>query len=152
MKLIAKLSFILFLLLINTKISFAAESTHNELGLFTTVDTTCPFSREILDDMIIGEFIRAGLKPSRNLLYNLNVNVNCLEIINEGGRKTGFSVSYEIRYGTQLDDGTNVLIEYPNYGSNLIGGPSASSSLFFVNTIKNSTSSALTDYLKKITE
>ncbi|ELH9637716.1 hypothetical protein V4F49_001985 [Vibrio parahaemolyticus] len=152
MKVIFKLFFILLLLVINTKVSFAIENKLHDLGLFTRVDSLCPFSRESLDEIVNGEFIRARIKPSKNLLYNLNVDVKCLEISNESGYKTGFSVSYEIRYGTQLDDGTNVLIEYPNYGSMLIGGPTASSSLFFMNAIRNSTSSALTDYLENILE
>lgn len=152
MKLIIKICFILSILLINVKTSFATESKADELGLFTSVASICPFSKEHLDEVISGEFIRARLKPSSSLLYNLNVNVHCMEMTNKAGYKTGFSVSYEIRYGTQLNDGTDVLIEYPNYGSMLIGGKSSSSSLFFINAIKNDASLALTDYLKKIME
>ncbi|MGF1704208.1 hypothetical protein L4D09_28385 [Photobacterium makurazakiensis] len=138
--------------LMSLQTSFAAEDKSDQLGLFTTIASDCPVSRTQVDNAIEGEFLRARIKPSRSLDFNLNVNVSCLSINNVAGNHTGYAINYEIRYGTQIEDGMNVLIETPSYGSMLIAGPNSSSSQFIVNAIKESTSSALTDYLKMIME
>lgn len=139
-------------MLINTQTLFAAEEKVEQLGLFTNVASACPFSVDQVYDVLEGEFLRARVKPSDNLLFNLNVNVSCLAIINNAGKQTGYAVSYDIRYGTKIEDGTNVLIETPQYGSMMIGGSDSGSSQFFIDGIKNSTSSALTDFLKMTME
>ncbi|MFA0030084.1 hypothetical protein AB4348_15945 [Vibrio breoganii] len=128
----------------------ANEGDADKLGLFVSVSSECPFSQSQIVNAVEGEFLRARVKPSSNLKTNLTVHVMCLGITNTGGTKTGYGVSYEMRYGTQLSDGTNVLIEAPNFGQILIGGPTSSSTTFFVNAIRDSASHALTDYLKMI--
>ncbi|OCH06588.1 hypothetical protein [Aliivibrio fischeri] len=152
MKTKTKYFLLLLSALINIKASFAAEEKVDQLGLFINVNQNCPFTIEQINNAIEGEFLRARVEPSNNLLFNLNVDISCLKITNEGGNQTGYAVSYDIRYGTQTENGTNVLIETPKYGSMLIGGPASSSSLFFINAIKDSTYLALTDYLKMMME
>ncbi|GEK14662.1 hypothetical protein [Aliivibrio fischeri] len=139
-------------ILMNTQATFSAEEKVEQLGLFTNVGSACPFTIDQVYNAVEGEFVRARVKPSDNLLFNLNISVSCIAITNQAGNKTGYAVSYDIRYGTKMEGETNVLIETPQYGSMLVGGDGAGSSLFFINAIKNSTSSALTDFLKMTME
>lgn len=124
------------------------QSNPNNLGLFVGVSSTCPFSGETLANRIEGEFLRARLKPTKSLDFNLTVYVRCLAIENNGGTPLGNVVSYEIRYGSIMANGANVLYESPNHGTILVAGNDASSTQHFITTITDSVAQSLTDYLK----
>lgn len=124
------------------------QANPNNLGLFTGVSSSCPFSEEALANRIEGEFLRARLKPTKSLDFNLTVYVRCMSVKNKGGTSLGSVVSYEIRYGSQMANGENILYESPNHGSMLVGSNDASSTQYFITTITDSVAQSLTDYLK----
>lgn len=120
----------------------------NNLGLFVGVSSECPFQQADIANRIEGEFLRARLKPTKSLIFNLTVYIRCMPVENNGGRLMGHVVSYEIRYGSQMPNGEDVLYESPNHGSMLIGSTDAESNQYFIDKIKDSVSMSLTDYLK----
>ena len=128
--------------------SWMKQANPNSLGLFVWVSSQCLFQEADLVSRIEGEFLRARLKPSKSLLFNLTVNVRCMSITNNGGNLIGHVVSYEIRYGAKMPNGENVLYEIPNHGSMLVGGTVSESKQYFINAIRDDVSLSLTDYLK----
>lgn len=120
----------------------------NSLGLFAGISSQCPFQESDIVNRIEGEFLRARLKPTKSLRFNLTIYVRCMSVENRGGNLMGHVVSYEIRYGSQMPNGENVLYESPNHGSMLIGSTDAESNQYFINAIKDGVSMSLTDYLK----
>ena len=124
------------------------QTNRDNLGLFVWVSSSCPFSEEVLVNRIEGEFLRARLKPTKSLDFNLTVNVRCMSVNNKAGTSLGNVVSYEIRYGSRMPNGENVLYETPDHGSMLTGDNDAGSTQYFVTTITDSVALSLTDYLK----
>ena len=124
------------------------QANPNSLGLFVWVSNSCPFTEEGLVNRIEGEFLRARLKPTKILDLNLTVNIRCMSVKSKGGALMGNVVSYEIRYGSIMANGENVLYEAPNYGTMLVASNDASSKQYFINTITDDVALSLTDYLK----
>jgi hypothetical protein len=124
------------------------QTNPNNLGLFAWVSSSCPFGEDGLVNRIEGEFLRARLKPTKSLIFNLTVNVRCMAVKNIGGTLMGNVVSYEIRYGAKMTNGENVLYESPNHGNMLVGSNDASSVQYFITTITDDVALSLTDYLK----
>jgi hypothetical protein len=124
------------------------QANPNNLGLFVWVSSSCPFSKEDLTNRLEGEFLRARLKPSLSLFFNLSVNVRCMSIKNVGGTNMGSVVSYEIRYGTLMPNGANVLYETPNHGSILVNSKGSESTSYSIKSITDDVSVSLTEYLK----
>ncbi|MEZ8122755.1 SPOR domain-containing protein [Vibrio splendidus] len=119
----------------------------SDLGLFLTVTEDCPFEYSTLKHSLDGEFLRARISPNRDLDHNLSVYVTCIATRNGNSSHSGYAINVDTRFGTRLPNGDNVLFETPNYGALLIGGTSDSARLYFTNYIKESVSTALTDYL-----
>jgi hypothetical protein len=124
------------------------QTNPNSLGLFAWVSSSCPFTEAELVNRIEGEFLRARLKPTKSLSFNLTVNIKCMSVENKGGTLLGNVVSYEIRYGTKMANGENVLFESPDHGSMLVGSNDVSSTQYFISTITDGVALSLTDYLK----
>jgi hypothetical protein len=122
------------------------QSDPNSLGLFIGMTDDCPMTLEELKSLAEGEFLRARIKQTESLAFNLTANIACMTTENHGGETTGYAVSYEVRYGTQMPSGGNVLYEIPDYGVLLIGGPDEKK--FYLDHIRDSIADALTDYLK----
>ncbi len=120
----------------------------NDLGLFASVARSCPFTEEALVNRIEGEFLRARVKPTKSLAFNLTVNIRCMSIEDKGGTLMGNVVSYEIRYGSKMPNGEFVLYESPNHGSMLVGGKGTDAKQYFISTITDDVALSLTDFLK----
>ncbi|WP_102341177.1 hypothetical protein [Vibrio cyclitrophicus] len=117
------------------------------LGFFLTVTEDCPLEYSTLKHGLDGEFLRARISPSKDLDQNLSVYVKCMPVRSGSSVHTGYAINVDIRFGTRLTSGENVLLEIPNYGALLIGGTTDSARLYFTNYIKEGVSTALTDYL-----
>ena len=103
----------------------------DEFGLFVLAGKHCSFTTEKLRSIIEGEFLRARLKPTDYVAFNLTVSATCA--------KDATAVAYDIRFGT--DD---MLYEIPTYGGLSTGG----SDDYFLKAIKLGVESALTDYME----
>lgn len=128
--------------------SWMKQTDPNSLGLFAWVSNPCPFTQAELIGRIEGEFLRARIKPNKNLALNLTVNVNCMSVTRQDGTVLGNAVNYEIRYGSMAANGESVLYEWPDYGSMLVGSTEVESTKYFIRTITDDVALSLTDYLK----
>ena len=128
--------------------SWMKQAKPDSLGLFVSVSPKCPFTDKELVNRFEGEFLRARLKPTNILDFNLTVNIRCVSVKTKGGSFMGNVVSYEIMYASIMANGANILYERPNYGAMIVGDNKASSKQYFINTITDSVALSLTDYLK----
>jgi len=122
------------------------QENPDSLGLYSGASNNCPFEKSKLQTILEGEFLRSRIKPSNSTLLNLTVNVKCLPISNRGGSAMGYAIAYEVRYGTKTANGEYVLYESPDHGSLLVGDKD--SSQFILDSIRDSVSESLTEYLK----
>lgn len=122
------------------------QADPNNLGLFVSVDKTCPFSKETLTEKIEGEFLRARIRPTKSLFLNLTVYVNCLSNLDRNGAPLGYTAAYQIFFGTRLPSGVDVLYESPDRGGVATTGKGEGQ--YLVNAIGEGASEALTAYLK----
>jgi hypothetical protein len=122
------------------------RSDPNSLGLFVGLTDDCPITLEEVQSRAEGEYLRARIKATESLAFNLTVNIACMTTENQAGEMTGYVIAYEVRFGTQTAAGANVLYELPDYGLLLSGGMDEKK--FYLDHIRDSVSNALTDYLK----
>jgi hypothetical protein len=122
------------------------RSNPNSLGLFVGTTDDCPMTLDEVQELGESEYLRARIKPTESLAFNLTANISCMTTENQNNEMTGYAISYEIRFGTQTSVGDNVLYEFPDYGALLIGPPE--DKRFYLDHIRDSFSRALTDYLK----
>lgn len=139
--------------LLGTLIIFSTPSyskstqSSDTLGLFVSVGEKCPFDSQELREKVIGEFVKARVNPTSDTSLFLDVIISCLQIENGNGYVTGYSVNADIRFGTSLDSGAQ-LVERYSRGTMIVGSDSADSELFYFNAIKESVSDVLVEYLK----
>lgn len=129
------------------KLTPTALANDDSLGLFIDASPQCPFSQDELKDKIQGEFVKARVKPSQDRIHFLRISLQCIEITQRNGFKTGVALHQDIRFGTTLDNGVTVL-EDRNRGIMLVGSGDASSKIFFINSIKDIVSDALITYIE----
>ena len=123
------------------------QADPNSLGLFVAVSDICPFETAELEGRFEGEFLRARIKPTKSTDLNITVSVTCMTIKTDSA-EMGTAVAFIVQYGTKMPTGHHVLYESPDYGSLAIGGVEADSRQFLINSITDSVSLALTEYLK----
>lgn len=121
------------------------QSSPDSLGLFAEATSRCPFSTEELEELAKGEFLRAGLKPTKSLDLNLIVFAHCLPVTVDDVPK-GWSMSFSIRFGTQTSRGHNVSYEVPRFGAVVLRGQAGRWDL--LNDIQEGIDRALTAYLE----
>lgn len=122
------------------------QANPGSLGLFISSRKPCPFTLEQIKNKIEGEFLRARIKPTKDLKLNLTISINCLKIENKAGNSVGFAVYHQIRFGTQLGTGEFMLYEDPNLGRLYVSGMDEEQ--FIMNTITDDVNEAITMYLK----
>ncbi|EHS1181838.1 SPOR domain-containing protein [Vibrio vulnificus] len=129
------------------KCTSIAVANEDSLGLFIDASPQCPFSQEELTDKIQGEFVKARVNPSQDRIHFLRISLDCIEITQRNGFKTGVALHQDIRFGTTLDNGV-VVLEDHNRGIMLVGPGDVSSKIFFLNSIKDIVSEALVTYIE----
>lgn len=117
------------------------------LGLYVWVSEDCSFSEDDVLQRVSGEFRKAKIKPTNSLELNLTLNIDCLRIENNDNERLGTAMYIETRFGTQLNDGSNVLYEAPNYGKFLVASSDERKN-YFLNEIQKSAGSAIKDYVR----
>lgn len=127
------------------KISFLKQNEPSNLGLFVWVSEDCPFNENMAIQRVVREFKRADLTATENLNFNLTVNVDCMTITNESDKPLGVTTYIETRWGTQTNQGFNVLYEEPNYGTYMISSSDQPNS-HYMSKIAESVQDALKDY------
>lgn len=125
------------------------QNNPNSLGLFTTIEGNCPFSTEEINSRIEGEFLRARIKPTKDLLMNLNVEVLCLMTKNNGGQQQGYAVRTNMRFGTNklIYGDVNVQYDEPQFNILLVAG--RDNKKYIIDSITNNASDAITEYLRE---
>ncbi|MFA0357011.1 hypothetical protein AB4525_08860 [Vibrio breoganii] len=118
------------------------------LGLYVFALTECNFSNAYVEDRIEGEFLRAGIKPTKDTDLFINVEYTCLPQSNVSGHVRGHSVHMDIRFGTRHPNGSYVLYTGPMYGTLVHGGTGSDTTQFFINQLSERASIALTDFLR----
>jgi hypothetical protein len=125
----------------------------NSLGLFVSADSECPFKKSDLEQLAEGEFLRARIKPTKNP-YKLNITLtaSCLKITQESGQHMGYALTYSIDFSIRMTEPNKALVAYEDsyaYGGILASGSNkGGAKTYFLTTIRESLSIAITDYLK----
>ena len=125
------------------------ENFETGLGLFLTVDDDCPFSKEELETVIEGEFLRARLIPVKTLSLSLDTSVICMKLINRNDVRTGTAVTIFTRYSSYEGSavGGRDFVKHNRFNM-LSVGTDATGKPFILNAVKESVSEALTYYLR----
>ncbi|ELI1830351.1 SPOR domain-containing protein [Vibrio fluvialis] len=143
-------SILLVTLVISSSLSYSKSiQSSDSLGLFVSVGEKCPFDSQELREKVIGEFVKARVNPTDDTALFLNVDISCLQLKNGSGYVNGYSVDADIRFGTSLHSGEQ-LVERFSRGTMMTGSDSADSELFYFNVIKERVSDVLVDYLKEL--
>lgn len=118
------------------------QENPNELALWVSVSSDCPFTREEILNGTEGEFLRARIKPVLSGAgFNLTVAIHCMKVETQGGSHIGFATFSDVRFGRGL-----FLYDVPWYGGLYTIGPDGASKV--KNVVEEIVSNALTDYLK----
>ncbi|KGY10536.1 hypothetical protein NM06_01630 [Vibrio sinaloensis] len=129
---------------------FTAHSETNNVGLDVAIVTKdCPFSEQEVHRVVEGEYLRARLKVDNEAPVFLSVKIRCVEVKNDV-RTTGYAINSSIMLGIRSDESTPVLLLPEDHGTISIGGTRADSKQFFLNTIRDGASNALTELLRYI--
>lgn len=127
---------------------FTAYSETEKLGLNVAIVTKdCPFTVKDLHRQIEGEYLRARIKVEDDADTFLSVKVRCLEV-KSGATKSGYAVNSNIMFGFGGDENTPELLLADDHGTMSIGGTGPEATQFFLNTIRDGASDALTDFLR----
>lgn len=119
----------------------------NELGLFVSTTPECPFTEADITSMAEGEYVRARVKPTEDISWNLTLTVECMTT-SVSERQVGWAMVVNLRFGTSLRPFVFVLYEGANYGTLAVGPDDTSGTLYLRNIVKAQVEEALTDYLK----
>ncbi len=146
-----KLMYVLLVILSTSAHSASTEWMRKEdptsLGLYVLALNECPFSSNDVERRIEGEFVRAGIKPTKDTSLFINVEYVCLPQQSVSGHIRGNSVSMDVKFGTQHPNSAFVLYTSPIYGTLVHGGTGSDSAQYFINELTQRASNALTDYL-----
>lgn len=137
-------------ILLGTLIIFshsASGQKSDTLGLFVSSSEDCPFDSQELREKIEGEFVKARINSTDNETSFLDVFVSCMQIKNGNEYVYGNSISVDIRFGTTLESGQQV-VERFSRGTMMYGSDKEDSKLFYFNVIKDKVSDALVVYLQ----
>jgi hypothetical protein len=125
------------------------QENPENLGLLIWLITECPFSEDGVKSDIRGEFLRARIKPVDLITdpsttdFNITISLHCLESTTASGKKTGWSMFIDTRFGEGIS-----LFAYPQYGGIVSAGIQSDDTSFLRSQVKASAEKALTDYLE----
>ena len=126
------------------------QENPNELRLWVFVEDDCPFTQSDARSLAEGEFLRARIKPTKDLKFYLDVDVSCLKRSRVTGASqtfSGYAIYADILFGTTGTFATQGMsYNTPNHSVLLTGR--TNSAQFFKNGIEEQIEKALTDYLK----
>ncbi|KHT38040.1 hypothetical protein RJ46_18735 [Vibrio sinaloensis] len=129
---------------------FTAYSEIKNVGLDIAIVTKdCPFTEQELHRVVEGEFLRARLKLDNEAPVFVSVKIRCIEVKNDV-RTTGYAINSSIMLGVRSDESTQEVLLPEDHGTISIGGTKGDSKQFFLNTIRDGASNALTELLRYI--
>ncbi len=119
----------------------------NSLGLFVFVYGECPFSKDEVNEIAEGEFLRSRISPTKDMQLNLTLSISCLTEHFKSGEVRGVALASNLRFATRIG-GFHMLYEDPDYSTVLAAGPQADDKQFLLDSLRNDVGKAVTDYLR----
>ena len=128
----------------------------NSMGLFAYANGDCPFKIPDLKKQAEGEYLRARIKPTEDISkLSISILASCLEISQGTGlnkERRGYAMTYSIDFTIPMALPVPAYVSYRDsivYGGIVVSGSNkGEAKTYFLTSIREDLSIALTDYLK----